>query len=232
MVTTSWRPSPRAGPTTRARFSFAVAVARLIARAPAPARRTPAAPVLRHARRGSRPIASSAAVASSRVARPESSIEFARRLRLCANAAVTARFTAGKSDGSGRRRNATSAESTFGWGRKTVRETAWKPVRSAASWMSTETAPYAFVPGAAKKRSATSRWTITHQSSTLGRPSRLSTTSGVAMLYGRFATSLAGAGLSAPRSIASASPKWSSTFARPVRRFTRAGSSERSSSTA
>ena len=112
------------------------------------------------------------------------------------------------------RRNATSAESTFGRGRNTVRETGWKPVRSAASWTRTETAPYAFVLGSAKKRSATSRCTITHQSSTLGRPSRLSTTSGVATLYGRFATSFAGAGSSAARSRRSASPKWSSTFVR------------------
>ena len=39
------------------------------------------------------------------------------------------------------RRNATSAESTFGRGRKTSRETGWKPVRSVASCTSTETAP-------------------------------------------------------------------------------------------
>ena len=39
------------------------------------------------------------------------------------------------------RRNATSADSTFGRGRKTSRETEWKPVRSVASWRSTETAP-------------------------------------------------------------------------------------------
>ena len=36
-------------------------------------------------------------------------------------------------------------------------------MRSAASWTSTETAPYAFVLGRAKKRSATSRWTMTVQ---------------------------------------------------------------------
>ena len=57
-------------------------------------------------------------------------------------------------------------------------------VRSAASWMSTDTAPYAFVLGSAKKRSATSRCTMTVQRSTLGSPSRLSTTIGVATLYG------------------------------------------------
>ena len=45
------------------------------------------------------------------------------------------------------RRNATSAESTFGRGRNTSRDTGWKPVRSAASCTSTETAPYAFVDG-------------------------------------------------------------------------------------
>ena len=39
------------------------------------------------------------------------------------------------------RRNATSAESTLGGGRKTERETGWNPVRAAASWIRTETAP-------------------------------------------------------------------------------------------
>ena len=37
------------------------------------------------------------------------------------------------------------------------------PFARVASWTSTETAPYAFVEGTAKKRSATSRCTITHQ---------------------------------------------------------------------
>ena len=87
------------------------------------------------------------------------------------------------------------------------RETAWNPDRSAASCTSTETAPYALVLGRAKKRSATSRWTITHQSSTDGSPSRLSTISGVATLYGRFATSFVGGGASAARSTVSASSK-------------------------
>ncbi len=49
------------------------------------------------------------------------------------------------------------------------------------------------VEGTAKKRSATSRWTITHHDVSCSK-ARLSTTSGVAMLYGRFATSLLGAG--------------------------------------
>ena len=63
-----------------------------------------------------------------------------------------------------------------------MRATGWKPVRWAASWTSTETAPYGFVDGSAKNRSATSRCTITHQSSTAGNPARLSATTGVATL--------------------------------------------------
>ena len=58
-------------------------------------------------------------------------------------------------------------------------------LRASCSWTSTETAPYAFVRGDAKKRSATSRCTITHQRSSDGIRSRLSTTSGVATLYGQ-----------------------------------------------
>ena len=50
---------------------------------------------------------------------------------------------AGQPSGRPVRSNATSAESTFGCGRKTVRETGWKPVRRVASCISTETAPYA-----------------------------------------------------------------------------------------
>jgi hypothetical protein len=46
-----------------------------------------------------------------------------------------------KRDGSGLRSNATSAESTFVRGRNTVRATGWKPVRSVASWTSTDTHP-------------------------------------------------------------------------------------------
>ena len=46
-------------------------------------------------------------------------------------------------------------------------------------------------------------------------PSRLSTTSGVAMLYGRLATSFPGGGTSEARSTASASPNVSRTFSLP-----------------
>ena len=196
-VATSCLPSSRAGPTTSARLIFAGAGARFTApRSGASASATNSArlerlgPGLREPpdrlerggrllarRRGRRARASSAASCAGARTRP-------RRSALIRS----------KRSGSGTRRNATSAESTFGGGRKTVRATGWKPVRRAASWTSTETAPYAFVDGSAKKRSATSRCTITHQSSMPGSPVRLSATIGVATLYGRFATSFVGAG--------------------------------------
>ena len=61
------------------------------------------------------------------------------------------------------------------------RATGWNPARAQVSWTSTDTAPYARVPGEATKRSATSRWSMTHQRVELGSPSRLSTQSGVAI---------------------------------------------------
>ena len=62
---------------------------------------------------------------------PASASEFGSVFRRCANAASTTRLDPRRSrSGSGTRRNATSAESTFGGGRKTVRETGWKPVRA------------------------------------------------------------------------------------------------------
>src|SRR5947207_4029063 len=70
-----------------------------------------------------RPRLSTAAAASSRVARPASSSEFGSVVRRCANAADTTSFTRANSGGNGLRRKATSAESTFGRGRKTVRDT-------------------------------------------------------------------------------------------------------------
>ena len=124
----------------------------------------------------------SAAAASSLLAIPASSSEFGSVLRRCAKAPSTMRFRRRQSGGSSVRRNATSADSTLGRGRNTSRETGWKPVRSAASWTSTLTAPYGFVDGCAKRRSATSRCTITVQLSRLGIPSRLSTRIGVATL--------------------------------------------------
>ena len=93
------------------------------------------------------------------------------------------------------RRNPTSTESTFGGGTKTVRETRWVPVRSQASCVSTDGAPYAPVPGCAKSRSPSSRWIITAQRSTVGMPCRDSMMSGVATLYGRFETNAVGGGV-------------------------------------
>ena len=78
-----------------------------------------------------------------------------------------------------------------------MRDTGWNPVRRACSRTITDTAPYAFVPGSAKNRSATSRCTITHQDSSSGTPVSVSATSGVATLYGRLATSFRGSGSSA-----------------------------------
>ena len=112
---------------------------------------------------------------------PESASEFASVFRRCAKAAFTTGRTAA-SDGPSTRSNATSADSTRGRGLNTVGATGWKPSLRVLSWTRTETAPYAFVRGEAKKRSATSRCTITHQSTSEGMPSRLSITSGVAML--------------------------------------------------
>ena len=63
---------------------------------------------------------------------------------------------------------------------------------------------------------------MTHQRTSDGARSRVSTTSGVATLYGRLATSFVGAGTSAPTSTASASPNTSRTFrARRERRAER-----------
>ena len=86
-------------------------------------------------------MAASASTAAARVPAPASSRELGSVLRRCANEAVTILFTRAYASGSATRRKATSAESTFGGGLKTVRDTGWKPVRSAASCTSTDTAP-------------------------------------------------------------------------------------------
>src|SRR5439155_18119435 len=181
---------------------------------------------------GSRPIVAIASSARPRSATPASSSEFARRLRLCAKQASTTCFTRRKSCGSPVRRKATSAESTFGRGRNTVGGTGWKPVRSATSCTRTDTAPYALVEGEAKRRSATSRCTITVQSSIPGRRSRLSAINGVATLYGRLATSFFAPGAASARSSFTASPKRNSTFGRPASRSTSCGPRDVSTSTA
>ena len=234
-VTTSCIPSGRRRPTTSVRLSFAGAsnvCQSLIGGAARSARRTPKARGPRRGRSadGRAPQASRSPAPGSQT--PLSASEFASVFRRCAKPPETMRASSAGRGGPGTRSKATSAESTFGGGRNTVRAIAWNPVRRALSRISTETAPYAFVPGSAKKRSATSRCTITHQLTTVGIVVRLSTTSGVAMLYGRFETSLPGAGSSAARSSASASPKTSSTFVRSARASRSGPSRLRSSSTA
>src|SRR5215210_6764330 len=82
-----------------------------------------------------------------------------------------------------------SADSTFGRGTNTLAGTipATRAVAQYATF--TVTAPYAGVRGTAQNRSATSRCTITSIREIAGTPSSRSHTSGVAMLYGRLATS-------------------------------------------
>ena len=137
-----------------------------------PARRTNSSGASASARAlAGRPSAPSAATACARLATPASSSEFASVLRRWANAACTTRlrplYSAPQSV---RRSSASSAESTPGGGRKQVRATGWKPTRAQVSCTSTDTAPYARVPGSATKRSATSRWSITHQRATARKP--------------------------------------------------------------
>ena len=88
-------------------------------------------------------------------------------------------------------------------------------MRSQASCTSTDTAPYAFEPGSANRRSPISRCTITQNRSTAGS-ARIST--GVATPYGRLATITAGGGSSAARSMSRASANSSRTFGAPAER--------------
>src|SRR6185437_16434796 len=109
------------------------------------------------------------AISAGGAGRPARRSEFASVLRRWANAPCTTvpiQAQSGPKRKPGRRRNATSIESTLGWGTNTVRDTGRAPVRSQASWTSTDTAPYALVPGTAKSRSPISRCTITQNRST------------------------------------------------------------------
>ena len=152
---TPWRPRAgrrrRRGPTTSARLIFAAATARA-GLMPREARRgggtRPRASASARTFAGRPSSASAPAAALLGSARPASSSELASVLRRWANAAWATRRTDSSSELQGRvRRNATSAESTFGGGRKHVRATGWKPMRSVASCRTTDTAPYSFVPG-------------------------------------------------------------------------------------
>ena len=119
-VATSCLPSARGGPTTSARLIFAGAGALT---EPRRARRTPAARALRHAPPVGGRSTRAPPLRRSREQSPASASEFGSVLRRWANEASTTCLIRAKSSGSGTRRKATSAESTFGGGRKTVRET-------------------------------------------------------------------------------------------------------------
>ena len=125
---TSCLPSSRSGPTTSARLILAGAGARLTG-APRRARRTPAARAPRRASPASTAdrFERRGRVLARRDAR-RARASSASVLRRCANAAVDdplhARVVRRQR---AVRRKATSAESTFGRGRKTVRDTGWKP---------------------------------------------------------------------------------------------------------
>ncbi len=70
---------------------------------------------------------------------------------------------------------------------------------SQASCASTDGTPYAPLPGAAAKRSPTSRWTIATQRVTPSSSSIVRRIAPAAMPYGRFATTFVGAGSSAAK---------------------------------
>ena len=179
------------------------------------ARRTPPARAPRRERRRRARARVERRVDRSRLATPASSSEFASVLRRCANArlddALQRRYSAPQSRV---RRKATSAESTFGGGRKTFA----RPGGSRSARPSAARAPRPRrSPSSrpAKKRSATSRCTITHQRSSDGRPSRLSTTSGVATCRAGSRRASPAADRARRAEAPSASPKTSSTLARP-----------------
>ena len=190
------RSAPRAcrrravGPTTSARLIFAGAGA-LHPSASASATNSRRRERLGADASARRPIAASAAAARSREREPGERERVRQRLAPVRERGRDDLLDARDSPrGSSVRRKATSAESTFGGGRKTVRETGMEAgslARRAGRAPRPRRTPSS--RGSAKSRSATSRCTITHQSSTFGSPSRLSTSSGVATLYGRFATS-------------------------------------------
>ena len=193
-VVTSCFPSGRRGPTTSARLIFAVAGARLTQRARR-ARRTP-------------PARAPARVRPARADRGE------RRPRLRAWRGRRARASSRASCAGARTRGDDGLDSPEVVGQRLARErdergvdVRARPEHVARDGMEARAlrgeadvdrhgAVRLRALGAAKKRSATSRCTITHQRSIVGRPSSLSATSGVAMLYGRFATSLVGGGSS------------------------------------
>ena len=142
-VATSCLPSSRRGPTTSARLIFAVARR-------ASSRRSASASATNSG--GSSASARTPAIAAdaprapppprSRVATPASSSELASVLRRCANAPWTTLLERASSVGqlasAGTRRAPSRRSAAAG---RPCATTGWKPVRSAVSWTSTETAP-------------------------------------------------------------------------------------------
>ncbi len=98
----------------------------------------------------------------------------------------------------------TTAEPTRGGGRNTCGGTENAKRTSQNICDTTDGMPYSFGPGAATKRSATSRWTITTNSPTLPSRRMMSNRMGVPMLYGRLAASTHGPGRSSVARDASA----------------------------
>ena len=172
-VTSSCRPSARAGPRNRHRLTFAGArttyfIVVLVARR---AHRTPRALAARraHPRDGPSLPARPAFARGSRLAGPRPAP--ATRRGACAGARnplarVCARRAARPPGVCAYRRPGPRS----GTGRKTVRATGRSTSTSHASWVSTERTPLARVPGGAASRSPTSRWTITTQRETAGTP--------------------------------------------------------------
>ena len=124
----------------------------------------------------------------SRGASPASDTLLTSVLRRCAKAACTScrQMRPGRRAAPptrARRRKATSAESTFGGGTKTVRGTGWKPVRSVGQpHRARRRRRTPACRAVAKRRSPTSRCTITHHVPIDGARPSDSTTSGVATL--------------------------------------------------
>ena len=119
-----------------------------------------------------RPIASSAAHSAPSRASPASSSEFGERLPPMGEGALDEPLESavfgppfGPLERDQRRVHVRRRP-------EDVRETGWKPVARRSAGRVRRRRRSAFVRGSAKKRSATSRCTITHQRSTSGSPSR------------------------------------------------------------
>ena len=204
--TTSCLPSSRRGPTTSARLSFAGSGgARLTARARRGdellrRERLRAHVAGRSRPRGRRP--------SAHARRARRASEFGERLPPVRERPSTTCLTGRSRRRERGPRKATSAESTLGGGRKTVRETGWKPVRRACELDEHRHGAVRLRAGC--REEAVGDLALHHHAPELDAsavPSRLSTTIGVATLYGRLATSFVARRIERARSRGSASPE-------------------------